>query len=129
MDFGDLIYLVPFILWFLSKLFSKEAPSIPPRDRRQAVPGKEHPSFQRVPDPRTLVAATTEAALEAPERGGAVHQALYESGKGKGPERVSATVRRVAREPARMDRSLVARQVTEALLLGDILLEPRSRGR
>jgi len=28
-----------------------------------------------------------------------------------------------------MDRSLVARQVTEALLLGDILLEPRSRGR
>ena len=110
MDFEDLIYWVLVILWLLRGLFSKKAPSVPAREPRQAVPGKEHPSFQRVPAPQTLVVAAREAPPEAPER-------------------VSAQVRPVVREPARVDRSLVARQVTEALLLGDILLEPRSRDR
>ncbi len=129
MDFEDLIYWVLVILWLLRGLFSKKAPSDPAREPRQAVPGKEHPSFQRVPDPQNLVVAAREAAPEAPERGGVVDQAFYKSVPGKEPKRVSPQVRPVVREPARLDRSLVARQVTEALLLGDILLEPRSRGR
>ncbi len=129
MDFEDLIYWVLVILWLLRGLFSKKAPSVPAREPRQAVPGKEHPSFQRVPDPQSLVVAAKEAAPEAPERGGVVDQALYKSVPGKEPKRVSPPVRPVVREPARLDRSLVARQVTEALLLGNILLEPRSRGR
>ena len=129
MDFEDLIYWVLAILWLLRSLFSKKAPSGPAREPRQAVPGKEHPSFQRVPAPQALVVAAREAAPEAPERGGVVDQAFYWSVLGKEPKRVSAKVRPVVREPARLDRSLIARQITEALLLGDILLEPRSRGR
>jgi len=129
MDFEDLIYWVLVILWLLRGLFTKKAPSVPAQEPRQAVPGKEHPSFQRVPAPQTLVVAAREAAPEAPERGGVVDQAFYKSVPGKKPKRVPAQVRPVVREPTRMDRSLVARQVTEALLLGDILLEPRSRGR
>ncbi len=129
MDFEDLIYWVLVILWLLRGLFSKKAPSGPAREPRQAVPGKEHPSFQGVPASQTLVVAAREAAPEAPERSGVVDQAFYKSVPGKKPKRVPAQVRPVVREPARMDRSLVARQVTEALLLGDILLEPRSRGR
>ena len=129
MDFEDLIYWVLAILWLLRSLFSKKAPSVPAREPRQAVPGKEHPLFQRVPAPQTLVVAPREAPPEAPERGGVVDQAFYRSVPWREPKRVPAQVRPVVREPARMDRSLVARQVTEALLLGDILLEPRSRGR
>ncbi len=129
MDFEDLIYWVLVILWLLRGLFSKKAPSVPAQEPRQAVPGKEHPSFQRVPAPQTLVVAAKEAAPEAPERGGVVDQAFYKPVPGKEPKRASPPVRPVVRKPARLDRSLVARQVTEALLLGDILLEPRSRGR
>ncbi len=129
MDFEDLIYWVPVILWLLRGLFSKKAPSVPAREPRQAVPGKEHPSFQRDPAQQTLVVAARETAPEAPELGGVVDQAFYKSVPGKEPKRVPPQVQPVVREPARMDRSLVARQVTEALLLGDILLEPRSRGR
>ena len=129
MDFEDLIYWVLVILWLLRGLFSKKAPSVPAQEPRQAVPGKEHPSFQRVPAPQVLVVAAREAAPEAPQRGGVVDQGFYKSVPGKEPKRVSPQVRPVVREPVRLDRSLVARQVTEALLLGDILLEPRSRGR
>lgn len=129
MDFEDLIYWVLVILWLLRGLFTKKAPSVPAQEPRQAVPGKEHPLFQRVPAPQTLVVAPREAPPEAPERGGVVDQAFYKSVPGKEPKRVSPQVRPVVREPGRLDRSLVARQVTEALLLGDILLEPRSRGR
>ncbi len=129
MDFEDLIYLVLVILWLLRGLFSKKAPSGPAREPRQAVPGKEHPSFQRDPAQQTLVVAAREAAPEASERGGVVDQAFYKAVPGTKPKRVPAQVRPVVREPARVDRSLVARRVTEALLLGDILLEPRSRGR
>ncbi len=130
MDFEDVIYWVLVILWLLRGLFTKKAPSVPAREPRQAVPGEEQPSFQRVPDPRHLVATEREAAPETPERGGVVNQAFYKSVPGKEPKRVSAKVRPVVREPApRLDRSLVARPVTEALLQGDILLEPRSRGR
>lgn len=129
MDFEDLIYWVLVIGWLLRGLFSKKAPSVPAREPRQAVPGKEHPSFQREPAQQTLVVAAREAAPEAPELGGVVDQAFNNSVPGKEPKRVPPQVRPVVREPARMDRSLVARQVTEALLLGDILLEPRSRGR
>jgi hypothetical protein len=107
-------------------LLSKEQ-ATPTASRVRVLSG--HPSFQRVPAPPTLVVAAREAAPEAPERGGVVDQAFYKSVPGKEPKRVSSQVRPVVREPARLDRSLVARQVTEALLLGDILLEPRSRGR
>ena len=114
MDFQDLIYWVLVILWLLRGLFSKKAPSVPAREPRQAVPGKEHPSFQRVPAPQTLVVAPREAPPEAPERGGVVDQAFYRSVPWRKPKRVSAKVRPVVREPARLGRSLVARQVTEA---------------
>ncbi len=139
MEFSDLVYLVVFILWLLKDLFSKKKPSAPPSESRPIVPVDAHPSFQRVPKPPTLKAASTEAAeteavLEAPERRQVVHQGFYRSVPRKEPKRVPAEVRPVPPEPVppesvRMDRSMIARQVTEALLLGDILLRPRSRGR
>ena len=139
MEFSDLVYLIVFILWLLKDLFSKKKPSAPPEEQSPIVPVDAHPSYQRVPKPPTLKAAATKAAateavLEAPERRRVVHQGFYRSVPKKEPKRVTAEVRPVPPKPlppelARMDRSMVARQVTEALLLGEILLRPRSRGR
>ncbi len=146
MEFNDLVYLVFFIIWLLNKLLGKktppdrpqagqpvpgeEQPSFqrvpdPSQEQLPPVPGEGHPSFQRVPDPQAVLAALQAALDQA-----LVDQQAYdESVTEKTPVRAAAKVRKVARQPVRRSPTVLAYKISEALLLGDILLEPRSRRR
>jgi hypothetical protein len=72
---------------------------------------------------RALLAGAALAAFEAPERAGAIDRALHASLAGKKSDRPGRGAERPA--PQRR-RGWDATRVTEALLFGELLLEPRS---
>jgi hypothetical protein len=78
---------------------------------------------------RALVAAAIDAALEDRERTGAIRESLYQSTHSPPPRRRPARVKEaVPRIPAaKSSTHPSARDFAEALILGEILLEPRSR--
>ncbi len=100
----------------------------PSQEQLPPVSGEGHPSFQRVQDPQAVLAAL-QAALDARRQALVDQQAYDESVTEKTPVRAAAKVRKVARQPVRRSPTVLAYKISEALLLGDILLEPRSRRR
>ena len=83
---------------------------------------------------RAIVAGAIEAALASPEANTKIHAALYESLSTVPARAPKPTVKRKARARAARPVStgqpfahLTGRDVAEALILGEILLEPRSR--
>ena len=127
MDFQDLVYLAVFIWWLLSFL-GKRTPSVWRKDVPPALP-VGLPSSQELSETQTGLAEETKSPEDEPERAKIAARVLTTLANEETLLRAPAKVTKTPGVPASVRCPAISRRVAESLLLGDILLKPRSRAR